>query len=283
MAEANRRLAPLYIKGPGYEEFVAALTQIAYAACEQGAQTFQALGKSIDDIPCDEELRRQFMAACHEGFDEAQAAIGQLVIELDANLRDAEHDRVEARRNHDNDKAQDLALRIEGMTNRQLVLRRIVDYIYFALLNREAHRYKRFFLHRKLQHINADVLRLALDFARARNVENALRFTLVADLTTGMHMADLVEIDRTDPEPRLDIIELKTGETNRVLLDILAQKPDCGAVDQLNAMGPKAWEQLDRMVRQHHRLSDAFAVMANDRGFDAKPGTDRPVEGPRSG
>lgn len=36
MAEANRRLAPLYIKGPGYEEFVVALTEIAYAACEHG-------------------------------------------------------------------------------------------------------------------------------------------------------------------------------------------------------------------------------------------------------
>ncbi len=268
MAEANRRLAPLYIKGPGYEEFVAALTKIAYAACEHGAQAFQALGKSFDDIPGDEELRRQFMAACHEGFDQAQAAIGQLIIELDANLRDAERDRAEARRNHDREKAQDLALRIDGMTNRQLVLRRIVDYVYFALLNREAHRYKRFFVHRKLQHIDADVLRMALDFARARNAENALRFTLVADLTTGMHMADLVEIDRTDPEPRLDIIELKTGETNRVLLDMLAKTPDRATVNQLNAMGPKAWEQLDRMVRQHRRLSDAFAVMTTDRGFD---------------
>jgi len=96
MTEANRRLAPLYIKGPGYEEFVAALTEIAYAACEHGAQTFRALGKSFDDIPGDEELRRQFMAACHEGFDQAQAAVGQLIIELDANLR-AERDRAEAR------------------------------------------------------------------------------------------------------------------------------------------------------------------------------------------
>jgi hypothetical protein len=104
MAEANRRLAPLYLKGPGYEEFVAALTEIAYAACEQGAQTFQTLSKSFDDIPGDEELRRQFMAACHEGFDRAQAAIGQLVIELDAGITDAERDLAEARKNHDKER-----------------------------------------------------------------------------------------------------------------------------------------------------------------------------------
>jgi hypothetical protein len=208
------------------------------------------------------------MAACHEGFDQAQTSIGQLIIELDANLWDAERDRAEARRNHDREKAQDLTLHIEGMRNRQLVLRRIVDYIYFALLNREAHRYKRFFVHRKLQHVDADVLRMALNFARARNTEHALRFTLVADLTTAMHMADLVEIDRTDPEPRLDIIELKSGETNRVLLDMLTKTPDGATVDQVNAMGPKAWEQLNRMVHQHRRLSDAFAVMTTNRGLD---------------
>jgi len=34
----NRLLKPLYIGGPGYEEFVAALTEIAYTACEHGAQ-----------------------------------------------------------------------------------------------------------------------------------------------------------------------------------------------------------------------------------------------------
>jgi hypothetical protein len=268
MAEVNRRLAPLYIKGPGYEEFVAALTKMAYAACEHGAQALHAAGKSLDEIQGDEELRRQFMAACHDGFDRAQAAIGQMIIELAANIRDAERERAEARRNHDKEKERDLALRIEGLKNRQLVLRRIVDYIYFALLNREAHRYKRFFVHRKLQNIDSDVLRMALGFARARNEENGLRFTLVADLTTGMHMADLVEIDRTDPEPKLDIIELKTGETNRILIDMLAKRPGRATVDQLNAIGPKAWEQLDRMMRQRCRLGDAFAVMTTDRGFD---------------
>jgi hypothetical protein len=75
-------------------------------------------------------------------------AIGQQIIELAANVRNAERERADARKNHDKNKLQDLALRIEGLTNRQLVLRRIVDYIYFALLNREVHRYNRFFVHR---------------------------------------------------------------------------------------------------------------------------------------
>ena len=73
----------------------------------------------------------------------------------------------------------------------------------------------------------------------------------------------------TRPEPELDIIELKTGETNRVLLEMLRKRPAPDVVKQLDAMGPKAWKQLERIVRQHGRLRDAFEVMTTDRGFDA--------------
>ena len=38
----NHLLASLPIKGSGYEEFITALTQIAYAACEEGARQMQA-------------------------------------------------------------------------------------------------------------------------------------------------------------------------------------------------------------------------------------------------
>lgn len=265
----NHLLASLPIKGSGYLEFITALTQIAYAACEEGAQQIQAAGKSPEDLQDDEDARRQFIAACHLGFARAQSAIGGQVIDLDAAIRTARAELSAAKRNRDKDKAKELHSRIESLTNRQLVLRRVVDYIYFTLLNREAHRYKRFLLHREIQNIDPDVLKPALGFADARNRENALKFTLVADLTTGMHMADLVEVDRSGPEPELAIIELKTGETNRVLLDILAKKPDAATRAQLDALGPKARKQMARIVRQHGRLKDAFAVMTTDRGFDA--------------
>lgn len=265
----NRLLKPLYIGGPGYDEFVAALTEIAYTACEHGARKMAAAGTLLERIHDDEDTRRQFIAACHQGFDRAQAAIGRHVIDLHARVREAEHELAEARRNRDKDKTKELTLGIEALTNRQLVLRRIIDYIYFTLMNREAHRYKRFLVHRKVQRIDPDVLILALRFAQARNREDPLRFTLVADLTTGMHMADVIEIDRTKPEPELDIIELKTGETNRVLLEMLRKGPSPNVVEQLDVMGPKAWKQLERIVRQHGRLQEAFEVMTTDRGFDA--------------
>jgi hypothetical protein len=268
-AELNRLLAPFYIKGSGYEEFVTALTEIAHAACEWGARQVQAAGKTLDDIDEDEEARRQFIAACHQGFGNAQSAIAEQVIGLDAKVRTAGQALAAARRNRDKDRARELGSYIEALTNRQLVLRRVVDCIYFTLVNREAYRYNRFLAHRELQKIDVDVLRPAVSFAEARNRENPLKFTVVADLTTGVHMADLVEIDRTNPEPELAIIELKTGETNRILLDMLEKKPNRATVKQLDAMGPKAWEQLKRIVQQHDRLKNAFNVITTDRGFDS--------------
>ena len=176
----NHLLASLPIKGSGYEEFITALTQIAYAACEEGAQQMQAAG----EIPRGLAVRRRRAASvyrcCHLGLAGAQSAIGGQVIDLDAAIRTARAELSAAKRNRDKDKAKELHSRIESLTNRQLVLRRVVDYIYFTLLNREAHRYKRFLLHREIQNIDPDVLKPALGFADARNRENPLKFTWVA-------------------------------------------------------------------------------------------------------
>jgi hypothetical protein len=54
----NHLLASLPIKGSGYDEFITALTQIAYAACEEGAQQMHAAGKSPEDLHDDEDARR---------------------------------------------------------------------------------------------------------------------------------------------------------------------------------------------------------------------------------
>jgi len=150
----NHLLASLPIKGPGYEEFITALTQIAYAACEEGAQQMEAAGKSSEDLQDDEDARRQFIAACHLGFARAQTEIGAHVIDLDAAIRAARPELSAAKWNRNKDKAKELNSHIESLTNRQLVLRRVVDYIYFTLLNREAHHYKRFFLHRRSKGIS---------------------------------------------------------------------------------------------------------------------------------
>lgn len=264
----KKLLSPLYIGDAGREEFLATVSRIAHLAREYGAEQAPLEGNPLEQIDRDENARQRFITACHEGFDRAQTAAGQLVLELGTTIKQAEHELAEARRNRNKDAAKDQALTIEAMSNRQLVLRRVIDSIYFVLLNQEADRYRRFLVHRTIQHIDPAALGTALSLAATRNREQPLRFSLVADLTTGMHMADLVEIDRTKPEPKLAIIELKAGETNRALLDILAQQPDANNVEQINAMGPKAWKQIERIVRQHGRLQDAFEVMTTDRGFD---------------
>jgi hypothetical protein len=83
-----------------------------------------------------------------------------------------------------------------------------------------------------------------------------------------MHMADLIEIDRSGPEPQLSITELKTGEVNRELLEMLSKKPDDETIKRLDSMGDKAWKQLDRIMRQHERLKGAHTVLMTDRGTD---------------
>ena len=82
-----------------------------------------------------------------------------------AEVRKAKEELKKARAERDKDRVSQLTSLVEAFTNRQLALRRVEDYIYFMLLNREVHRYKRFFAHRDMQNIDADVLRQALKFA----------------------------------------------------------------------------------------------------------------------
>lgn len=265
----NKKLIPFQIAGPGYDASVKAISEIAYTACEYGAQQLRAAGKSIEDLENDEEAQRRFLADCHRGFAAAQSAIGEQVIAIDAEVRKAKQELKKVRAERDKGRISQLTSLIGVFANRELAFRRVEDYIYFMLLNREVHRYKRFFAHREIQNIAPDVLRQALNFADLQNRENALKFMLVADLTTGMHLADIVEIDRSGPVPEVSLIELKTGEMNRVLLELLTRKPDKAAAEKLNAMGPKAQKQLERIIRQHGRLKEAHKVLMTDRGFDA--------------
>ena len=85
----NKKLIPFHIAGPGYDAFVKAMSEIAYTACEYGAQQLQAAGKSTEDLQNDEEAQRRFLADCHHGFALAQSAIGEQVMAIDAEVRKA--------------------------------------------------------------------------------------------------------------------------------------------------------------------------------------------------
>ena len=97
------------------------------------------------------------------GFD--PVIVGALRAWKRVRTRHAKEELKKARAERDKNRVSQLTSLVEAFTNRQLALRRVEDYIYFMLLNREVHRYKRFFAHRDMQNIDADVLRQALKFA----------------------------------------------------------------------------------------------------------------------
>src|SRR2546427_12297715 len=93
-----RKLLPFHISGPGREEFVKAITDIAYTACEYGAQKLQEAGKTPDDLDNDPQAQHKFFADCHYGFAKAQSEIGEMVIAINAEIAEATKELKEARR-----------------------------------------------------------------------------------------------------------------------------------------------------------------------------------------
>ena len=63
------------------------------------------------------------------------------------------------------------------------------------------------------------------DIAHQRNREDRLKFNVVCDLTTAVHIGDLVEVDRTNlTKPSWRVVELKEGKMNAVLSSTIEEQ-----------------------------------------------------------
>lgn len=265
----NHRVPPFEIAGPDEKPFILAVAKAAHFACEYGGEKSLSRGKNLASLKADKDEYAQFVRDCHHGFHLAQQVISEQVIGLEEQIRATKDLVRNFRRERNRSKVAQATHRLTVLRNRQLLCRRIADSIYFQLLAGQAHHYKRLIALRKIPNIDPDVLRPLLKFVEQRNRDNPLRFTLVADLTTSAHMIDLVELDRSAVEaPKLFFYEVKFGKTNRILLDLLTNPPDQAAFEKLQSIGPKACEQLDRMLRQAKRVADAQEIMRSDQGFD---------------
>jgi hypothetical protein len=144
----------------------------------------------------DESHRRRFFAACHRAFEKAQ---NQMILLLE-ELRD--------------ESDEDEKARIE------LIIRKIADAIAVQMVQTQTHVMRRFCIHNTAPDIDFETLKKAQAEANRLNAESRQTFALLADLTTFIHIADILHVD-VRGTPKLSLIELKSGKVNDVLLSAL--------------------------------------------------------------
>jgi len=194
--------------------------------------------------------RRKFIAACHRGYDKAQQFVFSLLKSQDPNLDD------------------------DSRVFQQLVMRRVIDTIAFVLLRTDSHVRRRLVLHSEVQPLDVAGAGAALEVANELNSESRQTFAVVNDLTTFIHVGDILRIDFRDGSPIVSILELKSGKVNQLLtqkLDELEHQPD--ALDRIknDATIPAGYrKQALRMQRQRIRMQHVQEVLETDQGTDIR-------------
>lgn len=215
---------------------------------------------------------RRFIRGCQHGWDLAQRQISRLVVSYQEQLIELRKALRQDRRRRDHKAVGKKEVLIRCIALRQLVLRRLVDTILYHQIQLQNWIVRRFSLEYRIRDVDPVVLRKTTELACDLNQEERLNFHLVSDLTTVVHLGDLVRVTFTSKPPAWSLIELKEGRMNAVLADVIEKAGGSLKEEHLdkirNQFGAKAALQAKRMEWQQQRHRDVMQVITTDEGID---------------
>ncbi len=218
----------------------------------------QAIQLSTDTDSISRADWKKFYRACHKGFDRGQQKIVRMLVEnSEAKLDDEEKE------------------------SRELLLRKIADGIAITLAGGSMHVLKRLSYLDKPPTLQLEQIKNYLKVATEENASNSGTFCLISDLTTCIHVGDLIKVEHRGSRPNngfFQVIELKTGDTNSHIQSITREYQlttedlvEMESDPRLKTVTMR--KQAKRMHRQNIRLEQAETAIKTDTGIDIKYGT----------
>jgi hypothetical protein len=130
---------------------------------------------------------------------------------------------------------------------------------------------RRFYLDHNLDNISQEALQHSLDYANEINKDRN-KLVVCCDLTTFMHVGDVVLVETYSDQRSIRIAELKEGKTNEKCLDVLQQfqKTQCPANLYHNTQdfSKKEKTQLSRIMRQEWRMANVSLALSGKDAHD---------------
>lgn len=260
----------IQLQHPQLSDFEPFLRQCFDIAHTSGIGALTSIGHKMNEIRKSRGLHRKFIRGCHYGFDLAQRKVGAYVGEVEGKISSLETELRTLRRTREQGTLEIVEL-IKVLQARQLVLRRLVDSIAAAILHPNEWAMKHLSLEDKIKRVEPKNLALTVQEAARRNKSDRMKFNLVCDLTTGIHIGDLIEVDRSAMDKRSwELIELKEGKVNAILTNAIEEKHGELAEEDLNhikaTLGEKAEKQAKRMLRQRSRQTEIRRMVEGTEG-----------------
>jgi len=233
------------------EKFLERYKKILHMAMQGGIEAVPLRPPNIEGPFYDSEHRDKFLKACHRGYEIAQKSIIKEI---------------------------DLIWSLEELSDdekffRELLYRKIIDFIAYSMLEGKIHVARRLILHDAPVKADLSILKRDLKEAEKLNSESRLTFALLADLTTYIHVFDLLRIDHRK-RPKLDFIELKSGKINSMILseldNFVLDNSLIEKIEHENVFPERYKSQAKRIVKQKLRVENINEVLKKDVGFDTK-------------
>lgn len=233
---------------------------IEYERVLEGALSYGARNVPLTGFPdgeIDWKIAKRFISACHRGWERAQDRVVDLVQQLSCEQNLDEKERL----------------------YRQLLLRKIIDTIACTMLEGKIYAMRRLAFHGRVPPVDLRVIKETQQTANRNNHESRLTFSVIADLTTFVHICDLLKVDFRQGHRRLSLIELKGGKVNEILLTQLERyelkDESLNKIRDDDEIKTNYKKQATRIFRQKIRLDQVVTMLRDDKGID--PETKKPI------
>ena len=234
------------------------------------AFSFKALKKDAN--------KKNFFNKVHEGFEQAQEEIIQALLIIDNELAELKKLNIDLRLKKQPVEIKELKKNILILKYHELVFRKLADSIAWQLLNLEKYRVRRLIINKlptPIKNIDLENTNKSIKWLKV-NYPNS--FTLITDITTFIHIGDLLVFDSKNNQNFF--IELKSGIVNEEITNMIeAFNPNNDfrnfkLFDAFfaNDKNEKKYKQLKRVIKQDRRVANVISVFKNDKGIDNQSG-----------
>jgi hypothetical protein len=223
-----------------------------------GVRALEAAGFKLGDDLVDPRACEHYRNGLHRSFAQAQNEIGQIVLELERKRLGLER-RLRVMREERDSLEDDLEGELAAVSNRIMVLRRLIDAILYVALSPDT--WKRLAISRGVPNPEPKELEAMLTLAEGLNRLDPRQLFLVCDLTSVAQLGDMLRIRWDESGAYLALMELKKrGVINDALADRLERNAGKLSEEDLaeiaSEFGERAVKQAERMKRQWARFEE---------------------------
>ena len=194
--------------------------------------------------------RERNISDVHKGFFRAQELIKSYLISI-------QNDYLQNRRIDDREHRKQRRIILEF---REAILRKLSDSIVWILFDGEYYLIRRLFIGASQIPINPKEIEnvaSVLDLIKG----SPLKFALISDLTSCVQIGDLILVSWILGKKVISIVEVKTGETNRALTELIDSIPN--PLESVEFPEPKLQGQFERIIKQNSRKERVIRILDN--------------------